>query len=224
MRLDVYLVEMGYFKSRGRAKKAILDGYVKVRGTVIRKPSKDISAEDNIEVEEGLDMPKGYFKLQGIQEATGLLSEGDSVLDIGSSAGGFLLFASEIVAEIKGVEFSKDFRSELGKIVHEKNNVSVIFADAFRSPLEEISPEQVDVLLIDMTLEPLDSVQALERLLPLLKSGGKFLLVVKMEDCKNRKPILARIETCGVRVLEIIEPEQMEIYVVGEKTEDKSIL
>ena len=220
MRLDVYLVEMGHFKSRGRAKKAILDGNVKVRGTVIRKPSKDISAEDCIEVEEGLDMPKGYFKLQGIQKATGLLSEGDSVLDIGSSAGGFLLFASEIVAEIKGVEFSKDFRSELGKIVHEKNNVSVIFADAFRSPLEEISPEKVDVLLIDMTLEPLDSVQALERLLPLLKSGGKLLLVVKMEDCKNRKPILARIETCGVRILEIIEPEQMEIYVVGEKTED----
>ncbi|MDW7732937.1 MAG: S4 domain-containing protein [Methanolobus sp.] len=220
MRLDAYLVEMGHFKSRGRAKKAILDGNVIVSGNIIRKPSKDISAEDKIEVEEGLDMPKGYFKLQGIQAATGLITEGDSVLDIGSSAGGFLLFASEIAAKVRGVEFSKDFRSELGQIAHEKDNVSVIFADAFRSPLEEISPEQVDVLLIDMTLEPLDSVQALERMLPLLKNGGKFLLVVKIENRDNRKPVLASIEAAGVRIIEVIEPEQMEIYVTGEKTEE----
>lgn len=220
MRLDAYLVEMGHFKSRGRAKKAILDGNVSVSGNVIRKPSKDISAEDEIEVEEGLDMPKGYFKLQKIQEATGIITEGDSVLDIGSSAGGFLLFASEMASNVRGVEFSKDFRSELGQIAHEKDNVSVIFADAFRSPLEKISPEQVDVLLIDMTLEPLDSVQALERMLPLLKKSGKFLLVVKIENRENRKPILASIEAAGVRIIEVIEPEQMEIYVVGEKTEE----
>ena len=220
MRLDAYLVEMGHFKSRGRAKKAILEGNLKVNGNVVTKPSKDISAEDDIEMEEGLDMPKGYFKLQRIQEATGIINEGDSVLDIGSSAGGFLLFASGIAAKVKGVEFSKDFRSELGEIAHEKDNVSVLFADAFRSPLEKISPEPVDVLLIDMTLEPHDSVQALERMLPLLKNGGRFLLVVKMEKDENRKPILARIENCSVRILVVMEPETMEIYVVGEKTEE----
>ncbi len=220
MRLDAYLVEMGYFKSRARAKNAIRDGNVKIGGNVMKKPSKDISAEDEIEVEEGLDMPKGYFKLGKIQEASGLISETDSVLDIGSSAGGFLLFASEIAAYVRGVEFSRDFRSELGKIAHEKDNVSVMFADAFSSPLEEISPEKVDVLLIDMTLEPLDSVKALERMLPLLKTGGKFLLVIKIESRKNRKPILASIEDCGVKIDQVIEPEQKEIYIVGEKTEE----
>ncbi|TGC09472.1 S4 domain-containing protein [Methanolobus halotolerans] len=219
MRLDAYLVEMGCFKSRGRAKNAIHNGNVKVSGTIIRKPSKDISAEDQIEVEEGLDMPRGYFKLRHIQDATCLITENDSVLDIGSSAGGFLLFASEIASKVRGVEYSKDFRSELGNIAHEKENVSVIFADAFRSPLKNISLEQVHVLLIDMTLEPLDSVQALERMLPLLKVGGKFLLVIKIEDCENRKTVLARIGTGSVRILEVIEPEQMEIYVIGEKTE-----
>jgi len=38
---------------------------------------------------EGEDMPEGYFKLRGIQEASGVIREGDAVLDIGSSAGGF---------------------------------------------------------------------------------------------------------------------------------------
>ncbi|MBN2111283.1 MAG: cell division protein FtsJ [Methanosarcinaceae archaeon] len=218
MRLDAYIVEMGYFKSRGRAKKAILDGYVKVNGNVFRKPSKDISADDEIGVEEGLDMPRGYFKLQRIQDATGIIKEGDSVLDIGSSAGGFLLFASEIAAKVRGLEFSKGFRSELGKIAHEKDNVSVIFGDAFTAEPADISPEQVDVLLIDLTLEPSDSVRVLERMLPLLRAGGRFLMVLKMEQRKNRKPALVRIEACGVRVLEVIEPEQREIYVVGERS------
>jgi 23S rRNA (cytidine1920-2'-O)/16S rRNA (cytidine1409-2'-O)-methyltransferase len=39
MRLDVYLVEMGHFKSRERAKTAILDGKVKVNSIVVTKVS-----------------------------------------------------------------------------------------------------------------------------------------------------------------------------------------
>ncbi len=34
MRLDSYLVEIGDLGSRGRAKRAIAEGYVKVNGTV----------------------------------------------------------------------------------------------------------------------------------------------------------------------------------------------
>lgn len=38
MRLDSYLVEIGNLGSRGRAKRSITEGYVKVNGRVVTKP------------------------------------------------------------------------------------------------------------------------------------------------------------------------------------------
>jgi 23S rRNA (cytidine1920-2'-O)/16S rRNA (cytidine1409-2'-O)-methyltransferase len=218
MRLDAYLVETGLFKSRGRAKTAILNGSVRVNGDVVKKPSRDISADSEIEVDEGLDMPRGYFKLKRIQDATGVISPGDRVLDLGSSAGGFLMMASEIASSVKGVEFSRDFDTELGKVVSEKTNVSVMFGDVFRIPLEEMSLEPVDVILSDMTLEPMDSLAALERVLPLLKENGKLLQVIKMGKEKNSKPIIAKVESLGVKILDVLDSDRQEIYIIAQKT------
>jgi 23S rRNA (cytidine1920-2'-O)/16S rRNA (cytidine1409-2'-O)-methyltransferase len=217
MRLDAYLVDMSYFKSRGRAKTAILAGNVKVNGTTVTKVSRDVSTEDVIEVTEGLDKPQGYFKLKLIQEESGILKPGDRVLDLGSSAGGFLLFASEIAGHVKGIEFSRDFRSELGKIAYERQNVEVIFGDVFTVPLNLLSEEPVDVVLSDMTLEPEDSIKALSRVLPLLKAGGKLLQVLKIQKKKNPKPILSKIENFGLEIQQVISSKKQEIYVIARK-------
>ncbi|MDQ1255296.1 MAG: rRNA (cytidine1920-2-O)/16S rRNA (cytidine1409-2-O)-methyltransferase [Euryarchaeota archaeon] len=217
MRLDAYLVDMGYFKSRGRAKSAVLAGNVKVNGTPVTKVSRDVSTDDVIEVTEGLDQPQGYFKLKLVQEETSILKPGDRVLDLGSSAGGFLLFASEIAGYVKGIEFSRDFRSELGKIAFERENVEVMFGDIFTVPLNLISERPVDVILSDMTLEPEDSIKALSRVLPLLKEGGKLLQVIKIPKKKNPKPILSKIENLGLEVQQVIGSEKQEIYVVARK-------
>jgi 23S rRNA (cytidine1920-2'-O)/16S rRNA (cytidine1409-2'-O)-methyltransferase len=218
MRLDAYLVERGLFKSRGRAKTAILNGSVRVNSDVVKKPSRDISADSEIEVDEGLDMPRGYFKLKRIQDATDVISPCDRVLDLGSSAGGFLMMASEIASSVKGVEFSRDFDTELGKVVSEKENVSVMFGDVFRISLEEMSLEPVDVILSDMTLEPMDSLAALERVLPLLKENGKLLQVIKMGKEKNSKPIIAKVESLGVKILDVLDSDRQEIYIIAQKT------
>ena len=217
MRLDAYLVEMGHFKSRGRAKTAILAGNVKVNGTAVTKASKDVSTDDVIEVAEGLDQPQGYFKLQLVQKESGILKPGDRVLDLGSSAGGFLLFASEIAGHVKGIEFSRDFRSELGKIAYERENVEVMFGDVFTVPLNLLSEEPVDVILSDMTLVPDDSIQALSRVLPLLKEGGKLLQVIKMPKKKTPKNILNKIENMGLEIQHVIKSEKQEMYVVARK-------
>jgi len=91
-------------------------------------------------------------------------------------------------AHVKGIEFSKDFRSELGKIAYEKENVEVIFGDVFTVPLNSLSEEPVNVILSDMTLEPEDSIKALSRVLPLLKAGGKLLQVIKISKRKIPNP------------------------------------
>jgi len=217
MRLDAYLVDMGYFKSRGRAKSAILAGNVKVNGIPVTKVSRDLSTDDLIEVVEGLDQPQGYFKLKLVQEESGILKPGDRVLDLGSSAGGFLLFASEIAGHVKGIEFSRDFRSELGKIAYERENVEEMFGDVFTVPLNSLSEQPVDVILCDITLEPEDSIKVLSRVLPLLKEGGRLLLVIKIMKKKNPKPILSKIENLGLEIQQVISSEKQEIYVVARK-------
>ena len=217
MRLDAYLVEAGYFKSRGRSKHAILAGNVKVSGIAVTKISRDVSIDDIIEVAEGLDYPKGYFKLKLVQEKSGILDQGDIVLDLGSSAGGFLLFSSEIAGHVKGIEFSQNFRNELKSIADERENVEVVFGDIFTIPLQVLSDEFVDVILFDITLEPEDSIKVLSRVLPLLRENGKLLHVIKSSKKKNPKPILNKMKNLGLVIQKIIDSEKQEIYVVARK-------
>lgn len=226
MRLDSYLVDTGFFKSRGRSKRAIEEGKVKLNGAVCTKPSKNITVDDTVEVEEGMDMPRGYFKLKAIHERLPLFEDGDYVLDLGSSAGGFLMFAGEHIGDsghVHGIEFSKDFRTELGKLAFENDNISVMFADVFTVPFESVATGETskngffDVLLNDMTLEPADSVSALIRMSPLLREGGRLLQVIKIPKNRSKSSVLRKIEDAGYVIEEVIEPERQETYIIARK-------
>lgn len=212
MRLDSYLVEIGDLGSRGRAKRAIEEGHVKVNGNVIIKPSYDVAYSDSIEVAGDRDKPGGYWKLKEIQEKTNIIKAGDSVLDIGSSAGGFLLFASEIASHVHGVEFSREFRTELGQIAHERPNITVEFDDVFTMSFEK---EKFDVLLMDITANPLSSIKALENALPALKNGGLLMQVLKLPKKKDKEPILIKLSSLGLTIIDVLEPEKKEAYVIA---------
>ncbi len=214
MRLDSYLVEIGNLGSRGRAKRAILEGYVKVNDRVINKPSHDVAYSDKIEITEGLDKPAGYWKLKEIQEKTNLIKKWDIVLDIGSSAGGFLLYTSEIASHVHGIEFSREFRSELGGIAHERPNVTVEFGDVFTLRFEK---EKFDVLILDITASPLSSIKALENALTALKSGGMLLQVLKLPKDREKEPIMKKLSSLGLEIIRIIEPEKKEAYIIARK-------
>ncbi len=214
MRLDSYLVEIGNLGSRGRAKRAITEGKVKVNGIVITKSSCDVAYSDSIEVTEGMDKPAGYWKLKGIQEKTNFIKKGDVVLDIGSSAGGFLLFASEIASHVHGIEFSREFRTELGRIAHERPNITIEFADVFTMPFEK---EKFDVLLMDITVGPLSSVKALENALTSLKRGGVLMHILKLPKKKERGPILNKITCLGLEIIDVLEPEKKEVYIIARR-------
>lgn len=220
MRLDAYLVEKGYFKSRGRSKTAITSGKVKIDGITVRKASRDVKPENKIEVEEGLDRPRGYFKLQSIQEKTGLIHKNDYVLDLGSSAGGFLLYASGVASYVRGIEFSRDFETNLEKISSEKVNVSFIIGDIFTIPLEKLSGKKVDVILSDLTLEPMDSVRILERVLSLLKNEGRLLQVIKTKDTEMKRDIFEKLKKMGLIILDVLEPDKQEIYIIAQKSDN----
>lgn len=216
MRLDEYLVSEGLVTSRTRGKRLIERGSVKVDGIAQVKPSHKVNYGQQVTI-EGEDEPQGYFKLKGIQDATGLIHAGDTILDIGSSAGGFLMYASPIASRLVGIEFSHEFKEPLEQVEREYQNVKVIFGDAFTMDVSALGGP-FDVILNDMTVEPSKSIEILTRFLPLLKMGGRVMQVVKLGDDKHSpEPMVKMLEAHGMKVLDVIKPEKHEAYIVAIK-------
>lgn len=176
MRLDVLLVRRGFFSSRSRAKEAVRRGFVLVNGERITKPSAQVDFEAQIEVLQP-ERPRGYWKLKEIDERFNLFSGKETVLDLGSSAGGFLLYASERAKEVYGIEYSREFEERLREIERQRPNVRVFIADAFTFD-PSILPE-FDIILNDLTLPFPSSFRALRNFLPKLKEDGIVLFVHK---------------------------------------------
>lgn len=215
MRLDAFLVEQGKAASRGRAQRAITNGLVKVDGKIILKPSRQVGYENEIEMKEDIDVPAGYLKLKDIQDRTGMIRPGDVILDLGSSAGGFLMFASGIAESIKGIEYSEEFMPYLYIIAGSHDNITVTKDDVFTMPLSSMSDKPVDVILNDITVEPLDSIKVLARVLPLLKQGGRVLQVLKLPDRSVLNECTNRLKELGLSIQHILESEKREVYVIA---------
>ncbi|AEA47412.1 S4 domain-containing protein [Archaeoglobus veneficus] len=203
MRLDQFLVSKGFFTTRQKAKEAIKRGFVFVNGVRVTKPSARVSGDAEIEV-RCEERPRGYWKLAEIDARWKIIDKNDIVLDLGSSAGGFLLYASERAKKVYGIEFSREFEEELRKIESDRKNVRVFIGDAFTFDTSMLEP--LDVILDDLTLEPSASLKALSRFLPLLKDGGRVLFVMK--EGKNPE-----FEEYGLEVVDVIDSsERREKY------------
>jgi len=178
MRIDKWLYINGYFESRSRAKLAVKMGLVLVDGRRI-KPSYNVRGDERIEI-LAKDRPSGYYKLKKLDEEWMIFSGGEIVLDLGSSAGGFLLYASERAKIVFGIEYSREFEKVLRKIERERGNVRIFIADAFTFDISALP--DLDLILCDLTLEPEDALKALVRFVPKLKRGGKMLFVSKERE------------------------------------------
>ena len=90
MRLDQFLFENNYFETRNKAKTAISEGHVLINGSVITKPSHDIKGDEKIELKDVCPfVSRGGYKLLGAIESFNLDFKDKTILDIGSSTGGF---------------------------------------------------------------------------------------------------------------------------------------
>ena len=92
MRADLFLYNLGYVKSRQKAKNLIEGGNVKINSIVIKKPSFEINeAVENI-VEITDDCPyvsRGGLKLAKMLDVLKVDLKDKVALDIGASTGGF---------------------------------------------------------------------------------------------------------------------------------------
>ena len=222
-RLDAFLTETQLIPTRSRAKRAILCGLVKVDGEIIRKPSYHVKPNSKIEIMNEIALkPAGYQKLYDIANATDfpIFNSTDLVLDLGSSAGGFLEFAAERCKKVYSIEVSEDFAPILFELGQKYPNIVIFIADAFTFDLNTM--EQVNIILNDLTLIPADSIKVLSRFLPLLRKGGVIIMAVKQgknptEICKIY--IQNIFKALGLEILQFldIDPGKKELHLIAMK-------
>jgi 23S rRNA (cytidine1920-2'-O)/16S rRNA (cytidine1409-2'-O)-methyltransferase len=89
-RLDLLLVERGFFESRAKARAAIEAGQVSVDGIVASRPAALSHSDAAIEAAPAHPwVGRGALKLEHALQTWPIVVEGRTVLDIGASTGGF---------------------------------------------------------------------------------------------------------------------------------------
>lgn len=90
-RLDVVLVEQGFYENRSKAKRAIMAGKILVDGELVDKAGTQVK-EDAFIKSKGEILPyvsRGGFKLEKALNVFAVETKEKSALDIGASTGGF---------------------------------------------------------------------------------------------------------------------------------------
>lgn len=105
-RLDVWLVQRGYFQSRQQAQRAILAGEVSVGGQLVDKPGTAIAGDPEIQLKtKPAYVSRGGDKLAGALDCFGVEVAGHICLDGGISTGGFTdCLLQRGAAEVFGID------------------------------------------------------------------------------------------------------------------------
>lgn len=156
-RLDVLLVEKGYFQSREKAKAAIMAGIVFVNDSKIDKAGTPVEETAEILVKDNICpyVSRGGLKLEKVLELYGFSLENAVCADIGASTGGFTdcmlqKGASKVFAIDVGYgQLDWKLRNDDRVINMEKCNIRYLDFDTVDRDIDFIS---IDVSFISLKL------------------------------------------------------------------------
>jgi len=176
-RLDVLLVENGYFTSRQKAQAVIMAGSVFVGGQRVDKPGTAVANDAEIEV-RGHVMPyvsRGGWKLEKAMKTWPITLDGKICADIGASTGGFTDCmlqngAQKVYAVDVGYgQLDWKLRSDSRVVCLERTNARYLTAEQVPDPLDFAS---IDVSFISLKM-------IFPALYSLLKDGGEIACLIK---------------------------------------------
>ena len=176
-RLDVFLVEKGFYESREKAKAAIMEGRILVNNNKVDKAGTQVAADAEITI-TGKDLPyvsRGGYKLEKAILVFDLPLENAVMADIGASTGGFTDCALQNgVGKVYAVDvgygqLAWSLRTDDRVVVLEKTNARYLTEEQIPEPLDLIT---IDASFISLTL-------LLPCLFPLLKDSGQLVALIK---------------------------------------------
>ncbi len=176
-RLDILLVEKGFFPTREKAKSAIMAGEVLVEGERVDKSGQRIKAESNISViKKGTAyISRGGEKLEKALKVFNINVKGKRVIDVGASTGGFtdclLKYGAEKVycIDVGYGQLAWKLQKDSRVVVIDRTNIRYLTADKFDNLFE--------LAAIDVSFISLDKV--LPAVYNLLKEKGEVVALIK---------------------------------------------
>lgn len=178
MRADAYLAQNGLAESRERAKKLITSGRVTVNGTVLTKPSADISEDDTVVVSEPEAyeyVSRGGYKLQAALEHFCIDVHDLCAADLGASSGGFsdcLLMHG--VKKIYAVDCGS---GQLASKIASDNRVVSIENTNARYIDSALFGEKVDIVVMDLSF--ISQTLVFPAVSRILKDKGLLISLIK---------------------------------------------
>lgn len=203
MRLDAFLTEKAYYKSRARASAAIRSGCVKVNGTVVLKNAFSVEAEDRVEClpDPVPYVSRGGLKLVGALEHFGISVENLQCVDIGSSTGGFTQVLLERgAAHVTCVDVG---HGQLAPELRADGRITVCEGTDARTFRPGVL---FDFLCMDVSF--ISVLHLTDTVCSLLKSGGEAVILIKPQFEVGRAFIgkngIVKSDTVGYRKTEEI--------------------
>jgi len=177
VRLDVILVNKGFFESREKAKAAIMSGMVYVNGERADKPGSSFSEDCNIEI-KGKPIPyvsRGGLKLEKAISEFKIDLKDLVCVDVGASTGGFTDVmlkngAKKVYAVDVGYgQLAWELRNDPRVVCMERTNFRYVTKEQISEPLDFGSAD-VSFISLKLILPPLKN---------LLKPSGRVVCLVK---------------------------------------------
>lgn len=187
-RLDVLLVEQGYYESREKAKAAIMAGLVLVGSEKVDKAGTKVPRDAAITVKGALHpyVSRGGLKLEKAIRQFGLDLAGRTMLDIGASTGGFTDCALQNGAayvyalDVGYNQLDWSLRQDERVCVMERTNFRHVEPDDLKGPRPTFAT--IDVSFISLKL-------ILPALAPLLAPGGGTVALIKPQFEAGREQV-----------------------------------
>lgn len=186
-RLDILLVEQGFFPSRERARSAIMAGRVLVAGQKVDKAGTPVLETVKVEL-IGQDLPfvsRGGLKLQKAIQHFKLDLTGAVMADIGASTGGFTDCALQAGAakvfaiDVGYGQLAWSLRQDQRVVNLERTNIRYVTAEQLG--------EKMDFISIDVAFISLDKVLPVAK--ELLKQTGQIVALIKPQFEAGREKV-----------------------------------
>ncbi len=176
-RLDVLLVEQGFFDSRENAKRHIMAGIILVNDVPVDKAGTKVPADARLRI-KGHVMPyvgRGGYKLEKAIKTFGIDMTGKVMADIGASTGGFTDCALQNgAAKVFAIDVGTNqldwkLRSNPQVVNMEKTNIKVV--------TEETLGEKVDLVSTDVSF--ISVLKIIPAVKSILKEDGAMAILIK---------------------------------------------
>ncbi len=186
-RLDVLLTELGYFESRERAKRAIMEGIVFVNDEREDKAGTTFPVDARIEVRGSKlkYVSRGGLKLEKAIVNYGLDLTGKICMDIGSSTGGFTdCMLQNGAVKVYAIDSGTN---QLAYKLRVDDRVISMENTNFRYVTPEQIPDEIDFASVDVSFISLTKI--LPAALPLLSESAEMVCLIKPQFEAGREKV-----------------------------------